>query len=456
MPGLADFEVPSFIKPPSPAEAQQLAMERERLAIASQEAADKMFERMQRRVAFTKMMGESKTMQASGVDPMTARSQAFLNNADKLYMGDPDGYQRATDAVQGAMDQRAAQREFQDYMQQRIKDGVDPGDALFEGWSKFGPRISKTAFSGYTGAYLRGQSSAATLAERQRESEAKMGLEREKMAAQADAAQARLDAAAAKRSPALTEATDLADAQAKLKTLPPGPERDRQQIIVDDMLARHSEQQIEVTSTPGGGTTTRITRVPSGKQATPGALTTAEQTRYGEDVQASANSLRVLNSLQNKIDSGTVGALPAINTVLFDEVLGQFAPDLVNQHRAASRQNIGIATQQVLGELNNRGRFSNMELQAIKGLMPELGGMESAARSQVKLRELRKMLAEKGANAAVTLKRPIPSEIVSTLSEMSDQALVDEFKSGAISNDIFWQIYNSKHPQGATQPAKGK
>jgi hypothetical protein len=250
-------------------------------------------------------------------------------------------------------------------------------------------------------------------------------------------------AQAAKRSPALLEAEDLANEREKLNSLPEGsPERDRQQAIVDSMEARHNQQEIEVTSLPGGGTTTRIGKA---SKKGPQTLTTAEETRLGEDIQASANALRVLNSLQKQVDSNAVGIGPMLGSAVLDRVLGQFDKDLVNQKRVEARQNIGIATQQVLGELNNRGRFSNMELTAIKSLMPGLGAAESPERSRIAVLGLRKVLAEKGAHAAVSLKRDVPAEILTTLSEQSDKQLADEVKAGALDKDIFWKVFEFKH-----------
>lgn len=218
---------------------------------------------------------------------------------------------------------------------------------------------------------------------------------------------------------------------------------------VQDKIAfeqsKHPVMEETITLRPGGETTVERKRATTGKQATLGALTTTEQTRLGEDIQASSNALRVLNDLQGQLDSGAVGLVPTINSIVFDRVLGQFDPALVNEHRVTARQNIGIATQQVLGELNNRGRFSNMELQAIKNLMPSLGAVEAPQRARMAVQGLRKVLAEKGASAAVKMKREIPPELINALSEMTDVELVNEVKNGAMDAATMWQIYNAKH-----------
>lgn len=211
---------------------------------------------------------------------------------------------------------------------------------------------------------------------------------------------------------------------------------------IQEMEARHNMEEISVQGP--GGEQVKIVRGQKGKEV--GGLTTGEETRLGEDVQASSNALRVLNDLQRQLDSGAVGVIPAINSVVFDRVLGQFDQNLVNEKRVTARQNIGIATQQVLGELNSRGRFSNMELNAIKNLMPGLGASESPERSKIAVKGLRKVLAEKGAHAAVALKREVPTEIVHALAEYSDVELADEVKSGSLDKETFWKVYNFKHP----------
>lgn len=197
---------------------------------------------------------------------------------------------------------------------------------------------------------------------------------------------------------------------------------------------------------PGGGGV-RIVRGGAGKSPT--TPTTAEETRLGNDIQSTANSLRVLNRLEGQLNAGAVGILPTLSTVIFDEVLGQLAPDLVDKNRVAARQNVGVATQQVLGELNNQGRISNMELNAIKNAMPGLGALSSAEQGKIKIRELQKVLAEKGAHAAITLKRDIPSETLQTLSRMTDEELAKDAQQGALDPKVFWKVYRMKHPQSA-------
>lgn len=222
-----------------------------------------------------------------------------------------------------------------------------------------------------------------------------------------------------------------------------------------DILTAQLGMREETTDVqfPGGG---GLRIVKGGPQKTTATPTVAEETRLGNDVQATANSLRVLNRLEGQLNSGAVGILPTLSTVIFDEVLGQLAPDLVDKNRVAARQNVGVATQQVLGELNNQGRISNMELNAIKNAMPGLGALSSAEQGKVKIRELQKVLAEKGAHAAVTLKRDIPSETMQTLSRMTDEELANDAQQGALDPIVFWKVFRMKHPQPqptAVQPA---
>lgn len=265
-----------------------------------------------------------------------------------------------------------------------------------------------------------------------------------------------------KQIPAQAEAEYLSGLQAQERTLLaqlnkpedefPGQHRVLKELLttVQDKIAsvesRHPVMEETIRMTPTGETVVERKRAQTGKQAMPGALTPTEQTRLGEDMMASANALRVLNDLQSQLDRGAVGIIPTISATVFDRVLGQFDKGLVDKHRQTARNNIGIATQQVLGELNNRGRFSNMELQAIKSLMPSLGAFEAPERAKIAVRSLSKVLAEKGAKAAVMMKREIPTEIIHTLSEYSDTDLAQEYQNGSLDAATFWAIFNFKHP----------
>ncbi len=208
---------------------------------------------------------------------------------------------------------------------------------------------------------------------------------------------------------------------------------------IDSLEARHGMQEISV-ETPGGPTV-RIGKA----QKQPGDMTPAETTKYGEDLSATSNALRSVMRLKGQMGSNVVGLSPRVQNVIFDEVLAQFDPALANKARTAGRQNIRLATQQILGELNNRGRLSNQELQAVKDAMPSLGAAESAPNAQVKLDELSLMLAEKGAAAAQSIKRPITPEILQTLSDLfppgtGEQAMAAEVKRGALSRETALQV----------------
>lgn len=258
-------------------------------------------------------------------------------------------------------------------------------------------------------------------------------------------------------SPALKEANDLADAKAQLDRLNQQasglPEQDpaletqrkRLQAVVDSMEARHGQEEISV-STPGGPEV----RITKGGQKQP--FTKAEESRYGEDMQATGNALRVLGRLSGEVQQGAVGVGPKIQHAILDEYLGQLDSGLVDKSRSAARQDIGIATQQVLGELNNQGRMSVQELHAIQAAMPSLGMAESPANAQVKLNQLRLTLAEKGAAAAVTLNRPVRPEVLQTLSELfpgreGATRLAAEVKQGALSADVARQVIKWQRQQ---------
>jgi hypothetical protein len=262
-------------------------------------------------------------------------------------------------------------------------------------------------------------------------------------------------------SAAMREGEDLATVKDKLATLTqkmnslpevdPADEAQRQhyQNIVDSMESRHGQEEISV-ATPGGPEV----RITKGGKKEPGALTPAETTRYGEDIQATSNALRNLNRLRSQLGAGTVGAGPVVESFIFDKVLSQLGADVSDKARVAGRQNIRLSTQQVLGELNNRGRLSNQELNAIKDAMPSLGMAESDPNAKVKLDELRLMLAEKGASAATTIKRPVSDEILQTLAHLfppgaeGERAMAAEVRNGSLNRDVALQVRKWQKSKG--------
>lgn len=186
----------------------------------------------------------------------------------------------------------------------------------------------------------------------------------------------------------------------------------------------------------------------------PDQPTNAEETKYGEDLTATSNALRSINRLRGQLGSNVVGASPKIQTFLFDEVLSQLDPSLADKARAAGRQNIRLATQQILGELNNKGRLSNQELQAVREAMPSLGAAESSPNAQVKLDELSRTLAEKGAAAAIAIKRPLTPEILQSLSTIfppgaeGERAMAEEVKKGALPREAALQVRKWQKSKG--------
>lgn len=254
-------------------------------------------------------------------------------------------------------------------------------------------------------------------------------------------------------SPALKEGQDLASTKQSLdqvnEALQEVPndrglkaEQRRLQAIVDSMESRHGMEETEI-STPGGPTV----RITKGGKKVPGALTQAETTRYGEDIQATGNALRTLNSLSDQLaKGGAVGLGPKILHTIYDEYLAQIDPEITDKNRATARENILIGTQQVLGELNSKGRMSVPELHAIQQAMPSLGAGEATPNAQIKLNSLRITLAEKNAAAAEQLKRPVAREALQALSEVFPntpegmQALMNEVTHGQISPEVARQV----------------
>lgn len=500
---IANYTLPDYLKPMSIAEGTALDLRRQEQIgeqaarwssmqnqqqesqMRQQEFMRQNLDRMQRRAAMARMMGEAAANEASGMDSYEAKETAFLKAAPDLFKDSPEVYQAVTEKAYTGLQRRLGWKKYSTRLteltaenaqlppdEQRSFDEISQ-QALDENMGQLDPTGAATASmlrAAQAGRYSlartqiqqQGAMDRAKLSHSDRlaaleESKRRSAEILKEKAREFDTGLVAKEQVAATKVTPRTEREDFAKLQRQkdvLNTLiQENPNRGDLKTMLQDTEnkiqaweAQHSatEETIETTSVPGGGTTTRLVRGKPGKTAQ--ALTTAEESRMGEDVQASANSLRVLNDLQGRLGSDAVGALPAINSIVFDRVLGQFAPDLVSEKRVAARQNIGIATQQVLGELNNRGRFSNMELTAIKNLMPGLGVEESPERAKIAVKGLRKVLAEKGAHAAVTLKRDIPTEIVHTLSEYSDTELAAEVQAGSLDKETFWKVYQFKHP----------
>lgn len=75
---LGELSVPSYLVPPSPVQRQQLDLEREQLKDRQRERAS---QQLMRAVGMAKMNKETQELIDQQVDPVTARKQAFLNNA---------------------------------------------------------------------------------------------------------------------------------------------------------------------------------------------------------------------------------------------------------------------------------------------------------------------------------------------------------------------------------------
>jgi hypothetical protein len=124
---------------------------------------------------------------------------------------------------------------------------------------------------------------------------------------------------------------------------------------------------------------------------------------------------------------------------------------MADPQRIAARARIGITTQQILGELNRSGRFSNIELKRIEENMPSKGLLESPANAQTLLNVMRQTLAEKGARAAIALRRPIGPEIISTLADVDDATLAKDVRDGFLDFSVAQQARQFRRQR---QPAK--
>lgn len=77
------FDVPTWIQPPSPAEQEAIDQ-------ATADAQRKAFSMIRRGIGMSRMNSETQQMVADGVDPITAKQNALLNNAHLLFADHPE------------------------------------------------------------------------------------------------------------------------------------------------------------------------------------------------------------------------------------------------------------------------------------------------------------------------------------------------------------------------------
>lgn len=115
------FEVPQWLQPPSPAEQQRIDMAKQ----AAQERAAMM---MQRYIGSQRAQRDAQAAIANGVDPITARQNALLNNAHLLFADNPEAvsnmvnHQEANAIRDRAQLQLNQHREIQDLLKAKLNE----------------------------------------------------------------------------------------------------------------------------------------------------------------------------------------------------------------------------------------------------------------------------------------------------------------------------------------------
>lgn len=169
MPGLADFSVPSYDQPPSPAQAEQLGMERNRLEMEQAQILQRGFEKMQKKVAMARVMGDAAELQAAGLDPEEARSQALLKSGRGLF-DSVEEWNKVSTNLEDSIARKRATQAFHHEVQNLIADGKDPQDALASAYAIWGPEIAgRTGIQPFINAQTRASTAAKSLTEKRDE-----------------------------------------------------------------------------------------------------------------------------------------------------------------------------------------------------------------------------------------------------------------------------------------------
>jgi hypothetical protein len=189
---LSQFQVPSYLEPPSQGEQAQLGMEQSRMEAQQAEMLQRGFERMQKKVTMARVMGEAQVWQAAGADPEEARSLALLKNGKGLF-DTPEEWNRVSTELEDSIARKRATKAFHEEIQHGLaqpdENGnlPDPQDVLRDAWMKWGPEISgKAGFQPFINTQTRAAVSReriatqATTADLAREAANKRAAETEK------------------------------------------------------------------------------------------------------------------------------------------------------------------------------------------------------------------------------------------------------------------------------------
>lgn len=235
---------------------------------------------------------------------------------------------------------------------------------------------------------------------------------------------------------------EKSDLESQLKTNPQNVDAATRLKSVTNQLdaweTRHAAEE-ETIETGPGGVGFKLTKTRGGKKE-PGALTVGETTDYGKDLAATSNALRSLGQLKSGLTSEVVGLMPTIANKVVDNMLAQWFPDMRNPERIAGREMIGVSAEEIVGSLRRTGRFSEPEMRRIQNLLPSTGAASAASTGQDKIAVLSRVFAEKGANAATALKRPVPGEVLSALAALTNDQLSEDLVNRWIDPSVIPQV----------------
>jgi hypothetical protein len=172
---LSQFQVPSYLEPPSQGEQAQLGMEQSRMEAQQAEMLQRGFERMQKKVTMARVMGEAQVWQAAGADPEEARSLALLKNGKGLF-DTPEEWNRVSTELEDSIARKRATKAFHEEIQHGLaqpdENGnlPDPQEVLTIAWMKWGPEISgKGGIQPFINAQTRARTASDALTEKRTE-----------------------------------------------------------------------------------------------------------------------------------------------------------------------------------------------------------------------------------------------------------------------------------------------
>ena len=492
MAGLADMEVPSYLQPPSQAQGEQLAMEHNQQEMQQAQILQKGFERMQKKVAMAKVMGDAAELQAAGKDPQEARSLAILKSGRGLF-DTPEEWNKVSTELENSISQKKAVKAFHDEIDQELSQPdengnyPDPNEVLPRLWAKHGMNFLKGNFNPVVSQMVRSKTQDKTLQEKAREAdqtskrieardawrkmqgEEKIGLENQKLdlgyaqeagrneryqtpsanvQAQQEGANKRASDKASQPTASQKERADYAklvrdekDLQLLVKS---NPGRGDLKSMLEDVQTQKQAWEVKynareetIESTPGGGF--KLTRGGSGT-GIPG-LTTPEATKEGEKKDAGQDTLRTLGRLQDDLQQGVVGLGSNVSNVIFDKVLPALGVESASQERILGRQDIRLANQTLMGALSKR--FSTTELSRIKEMLPSLGFIENVKDAKLLVSGIQRQIAEENAAAARKLKQEPDEQTIQTLANLqgvSWESLAEDVKKGRLDRATFEKV----------------